>query len=155
MQWKHIDPEIEARLALELYSWRGTPYLSGSSVKRVGVDCARFICAVLDRMYNLNTKISTLPCDRHLHDPESAIRALKQIMALYPHEKAPNLTYVEPGDILVVGTKEAPGHAMVVGPKKNQLWHQDGSSVCMTPPRFGFTSATKIYRIYRPVKDNW
>lgn len=155
MKWNPLPSDVESRLELELQSWKGTKYASGQRVKRVGVDCVRFVCGVLDNMSGTRTEFRSLPCDAHLHVPEKAKRAMLQIIRRYPHTRVENLTSVEPGDILVVGTQQAPGHAMIVGTRPNQIWHQDGTTVCWTSPRFGQTSTTKLYRIYRPNKGAW
>lgn len=129
LQWANpgtLEPQF-ARLASELARWEGTPYIDQDPVPGAqgGVSCFGFVCAVLDALYGrAGSTIVGLPRDIGLHDPETAKAAMKWFLARYPVERVQGLG-MQPGDILVIGHGNAgsPGHVMLVGPRKNALWH--------------------------------
>jgi len=91
-----------------------------------------------------------------MHRPQKAVEAMRQILKLYPHTRLKDLSTVEPGDIVITGTVDGPGHAMLVGWEDNQLWHTNGKQVVMAAPRFGKKSLSRIFRIARPAnKEGW
>ena len=143
MRWVDIDPKIQERLEDVIMPWKGTPYMTGQQICGVGVDCVRFVCAVLDDLYGMRRQgVEHMPYDTCLHNPEGARRVMKKVLSRYDHETLNTFRSVEPGDILMVGVNGAPGHAMIIG-KRNQLWHQSGKSVVMT---------SAIFPVWKPVK---
>lgn len=139
---------FEARLEQVLRSWEGTPYMAGQQLRGVGVDCVRFVAAVLDELLGrAPTPIETLPPDASLHNRVGAIcgmRAIrKRFMPNAPVQDGP----LEPGDIVVTGpVSGGPGHAMIVGSSR-VLWHSSARSVHWTglrPPK-----GHKVWRVYR------
>ena len=158
MKWISIDRHIEERLFKILYSWKGTPYMRGQQVKKVGVDCVRFVCGVLDELYNRPFEaIKDLPADSCMENPEGAVKVMLNILRRYDHVKIDldEGVFVEPGDIVLVGTFRGPGHAMIVGPNQNQLWHCNGKQVVTSPPVFTGKGMDNLFAVFRPSKDNW
>lgn len=137
--WRTIDKSVEARLEAILRSWEGTPYLPGQQKERVGVDCVRFVCAVLDDVRGTpRTPIETLPQDAAMHNRTSAILAMKKINALYrPNVQAFSRldtpleeVVVEPGDVVVCAPEGGgPGHVMLAGARPYELWESSGTGV--------------------------
>lgn len=124
----------QARLERILDSWEGTPYVPGQQMKGAGVDCVRFVCAVLDELYGFaRVPLPELPGDISLHARETAIAAMRFIMKIYePNEQVMD-GHLEPGDILVVAPPNGgPGHAMIVGARENEVWHSTDRRVQMT-----------------------
>lgn len=142
---------INLRLNTLFDGWQGTPYMAGNQCKQSGVDCVRWVTAVLDAMYNrTSTDIVTLPSDASFHNKRGAMKAMLHIKRLYPHCKVLRQAPLEPGDLVIVGPPGGgPGHAMLVGTQKNTLWHcAPHSGVCKT----GWSLAVghqHIFRVYR------
>lgn len=116
-----------ARLDQILTKWRGTPYVDQQPVPgpQGGVGCFGFVCAVLDALYGREgAEIPGLPGDTGLNNPERAKAAMRWFLERYNVERVGDGS-IEPGDIVVVtlGKTGAPGHVMLVGPRKNALWH--------------------------------
>ena len=122
----HPDPEASAALARVLASWDRTPYMAGQQCKKAGVDCVRFVCGCLDELAGIVTPIHTIPPDTCFHDPETAHAAADKIRSLYLPVQDVDFERekVRPGDVLITGpVKGGPGHAMIVGPEPNTVWH--------------------------------
>lgn len=140
----------EARLEAALVSWEGTPYMRGQQLRGVGVDCVRFVAAVMDEVLGRpRTPIETLPDDAALHDRVGAICGMKRLRKLFwPNKPIPLDAPLEPGDIVVTGPENGgPGHGMIVGARPNTIWHSSGTSVHWTglrPPK-----GHKVFRVYR------
>lgn len=116
-----------ARLGSILAHWEGTPYLDQQPVAGAqgGVSCFGFVCAVLDALQGrAGETIVGLPPDIGLHDPETARAAMRWFLKRYAVAPVSGIG-IQPGDILVIGHGKAvnPGHVMLVGPRKNALWH--------------------------------
>lgn len=146
---------VSKRLLSELQSWENTPYMSGQQSKGQACDCVRFITGILDFMFRIErTTPPRLHPDCALNSPKKAWEALHLVLALYPDEfiDIRDEDFIEPGDFIVVGPENGgPGHAMIVGPKPNTLWH------CVFPGVhwLGMQLIQKhqrIFRIFR-VKD--
>lgn len=144
-----LADHFEERLATILEKWRGTPYMAGQQCLGAGVDCVRFVAAVLDELYHrAPVPIATLPPDAALHSREGAIAGMKRIRELYMPNDAIEDGSIEPGDVLVTGPRNGgPGHAMIVGPRPSELWHAAGDAVHMSG--LGFAGETKVFRVYR------
>lgn len=140
------------RMRRILSEWEDTPYLAGRQVKKAGVDCVRFVCAVLDELYGINRDVKTvlnLPQDVSLHDRAGAFSAMRAIKELYGHDDVEGLV-VQPGDVFVVGeTTGGPGHAIFVGPDENTLWQAGSRKVHKTGLAF-VQDAQRVFRVYRP-----
>lgn len=134
LAWRPLeDLAAQARLAQVLASWDGTPYFAGQRCKGVGVDCIRFVVAVLDELAGTRTVVRVLPGDVAHHAPALAFEALSRQLGLMPC--SPVLDGVlEPGDVVATGPLDGgPGHALIVGPERLQAWHAaDGQGVCRT-----------------------
>lgn len=155
---KNSEKLLKRKLSNILESWRGTRYGQGMQAKGVAVDCVRFVFAVMDEMYGRPyAPTYKIPQDTAFHNPKKSVLAMNKLLETYDcHRLAPYYP-VEPGDILVTGAKgKGPGHAMIIGPKKNHIWHMDTHFVSRTGPLFtsGSSSLYYLYRIYR-IKDKY
>ncbi len=150
MNWIGVERSFEERLQEILLSWEGTPYMSGAQLKGIGVDCVRFVAGVLDELKGTKTDIISLPLDTCMQDPERAVNGMVMLLRSFDLTTSEDFSYVHPGDIVITGTRGAPGHAMIAGSVPNQLWHADGKRVSRTIPRFGGNSLSKLFRIVRP-----
>ena len=142
---------IQTKLNALFEMWQGTPYMSGNQCIQKGVDCVRWVTAVLDMMYSRDpTNIKTLPSDASFHNKRGAMKAMIQIKRMYPHCKVLRSEPMEPGDLVIVGPPGGgPGHAMLVGTEKNTLWHcAPFSGVCKTGWSLAM-SHQHIFRVYR------
>lgn len=149
--WRPESVGFSERLLSVLESWDGTRYMSGQQCKGVHSDCIGFAFGVVDEMYGRPSPDRTvLPPDTSMHSREKAIGCMKTLRRLY----APNWPVtdgsLEPGDVVVTGaTHGGPGHVMLVGPRRNTLWHcNQGIGVKFTG--IGFVQgAQTIYGVYR------
>jgi cell wall-associated NlpC family hydrolase len=152
-----LTPAARAALEAALHGWLGTPYLAGQQGKGQGVDCVRFVAAVLDELYGRATPIKTLPQDAALHARATAVLAMKKFLTLYqPNERVTDGT-IEPGDVLVTSREGGgPGHAMIAGPRRWTLWESTLDGVHYTGWA-GITAAGhRLEAIYRPsLKASW
>lgn len=133
--WRPIPPErggaaLQQRLERILKSWEGTPYTTGQQSKGQAVDCVRFVGAVLDEWRGRapEAAVPRLPPDASFHDPELARGALAAFLRLYGPWDDVRLEpgcFLEPGDTLAVG-RAGPGHAIIVGAGRNELWEIAG-----------------------------
>jgi len=140
--------EDELREALAL--WDSTPYAPDQQCAQVGVDCVRFVCAIMDQISGRSTNPRTLPQDAAMHDRAGAVACMKQIMTLYKPIKplGPHYPYVRGGDVLIVGRRTGgPGHAMIVGPDQNTIWHATFPRVQRTG--MYLDNDHKVFRVYR------
>ncbi len=165
MIWRELTgvpdaARVQARLQRILESWEGTPYFPGQQMKGAGVDCVRFVCAVLDELYGYKrVEIPDLPGDIAMHARDTAIAAMRYVMKLYEPNVPVLDGILEPGDILVVAPPNGgPGHAMIVGAQQNELWHSTDRRVQMTG--IGFlqekTHGWKLYGAYRALdRERW
>ena len=151
MIWNSTNFGYEDRLLKILQGWKGTPYKEGSQVPKMGVDCVRFCCGVVDALFGFpRTTLNLLPADVALHDKLTALKAMRTLRRLYsPLLRVPTEPgIVEPGDLLVTGpTGGGPGHIIIVGPEKNTTWQATSQSVEKT----GLTVPYRmdLFRIFR------
>lgn len=104
--------------------WRGTRYMAGQSTPGAGVDCVRFICGVFDALEDVSTPVERLPQDTALHAPATAWAALRAIISRYENAEQVDDGFAEPGDAIIVGHERGgPGHCLIVGSRRNTLWH--------------------------------
>ncbi len=142
---------IEARMEKILAGWEGTTYMSGQQLKGEKADCIGFVFGVVDELYGRPSPTrDVLPPDTSMHSREKAIGTMRTLRRLY----APNTPVadgsLEPGDIIVTGhVQGGPGHVMIVGPRRNTLWHcNEGIGARQTG--IGFISGHQIiYGVYR------
>lgn len=141
---------IEVQLKKCFEEWEGTPYMSGNQCPGAGVDCVRWVTAVLDHMYERPpTDIKTLPSDGSFHNKRGAMRAMIHIKRLYPHCTVVKDT-LQPGDLLIVGPPGGgPGHAMLVGIEPNTLWHCTPNSGVVKTGWALVVGNQQIFRVYR------
>ena len=119
------------RLEQILESWRGTKYSNGQQLKGVGVDCTRFSGGVLDELRGVvTTQVAALPYDASLHNKAGAESAMRELLRLYaPLRKVGGVT-VQPGDFVITGPAGGgPGHAMIAGPRRGELWQTNSRRV--------------------------
>lgn len=119
---------MERRLARILASWEGTPYMAGQGLRGVAADCVRSMVSIICEWVKQPVpELETLPNDAAMHTRRGAIRSMYTIRRkLPPHKRVrvQDAKTVRPGDILVTGARSGgPGHAIIVGPQRNTLWH--------------------------------
>lgn len=153
--WRPLEePAIEARIEAVLSAWDGTPYMKGQQCRGAGVDCLRFVTAVLDELNgHAHCPIPNIPQDAAMHDPVLAARTMRAIIKAYGPATVVRDRIVEPGDVVVVGPPDGgPGHAMIVGSPR-RIWHATNRSVQKTGT---VIVGMKVFRIYRPSgKGGW
>ena len=106
-----------------LLAWLGTEYGSGQRCRGVAADCIGFACGALDDVDGRSrAKDPRVPADVCLHDPERARAAIRDLLEVYePWEPVRDL--LQPFDLIVAGPAGGgPGHALLVGPRRNTLW---------------------------------
>ena len=156
LQWTRDKFEWEQKFQFVLNSWRDTPYILGQSCKKVGVDCIHFFHSVLDEMTGYERQFLRLPPDACFHKRDTSIAALKTILEAYkPYTKIED-GIVQPGDVFVTGTSQGgPGHGMIAGVKRNEIWHATNGGVQTTGIGFGDSGSFIFYAQYRPDKSQW
>lgn len=127
-RWEPLPSELDGVqdiMLATLEAWRDTPYRSGASMRGVEADCIGALFGVIDDMDGRQRRQdSSMPHDTALHNTEAAIESVKALRRIYAPAERLNHWLYQPGDLLVVGTTAGgPGHLMMVGPKKNTLWH--------------------------------
>lgn len=146
ISWKVLN-----RIERALVSWEETPYSPGQQCKKVGVDCVRFGCGVLDELYRTTkTSMPVRAQDASLHDRDGALAAMREIMGRYPEHDDVTDGWVEPGDILVTGPtgiNGGPGHMMLVGHKQNTAWQATQAGVHFTG--LFLPAGYRLFRVYR------
>ena len=131
------DPAVLKRLDTILTSWERTPYREHASTPYTrGINCIGFVCCVLDewRDPDGNSKLvwpNGIPSDVGMNNPKKAKEMMRLLLETFPQHERVNDNTAQPGDILVMG-QEGPGHAMIVGPRKNTIWHAAGHHVHYT-----------------------
>lgn len=161
LSWKPLDFEgadlVTARLEALYQKWEGTPYMPGQRMPQIGVDCVRFVCAVMDEMYGIYTEIPREIQDRSLHDPKGAEDIVALIRSYYPDhiDLVIGDRCVEPGDIPITGNAQGgPGHAILVGTARNTMWQATTRAVRMTGLGL-LDHYQQICTIVRPDKTLW
>ena len=66
-----------------------------------------------------------------MNNPSKAREMMRHLLETFPKHERVNGREVQPGDILVVGQR-GPGHAMIVGPRRNTIWHASATHVHYT-----------------------
>ena len=87
--------EVERAVEAVCEGWEGTPYARGQRMKGVAVDCANFICGVLDELGDYpGADIPPGPPPPLLGALASSEWHIASMMRRYPHDR---VTTVEPG----------------------------------------------------------
>ncbi|TRZ51606.1 MAG: hypothetical protein D4S01_04415 [Dehalococcoidia bacterium] len=108
---------IESRMQKILDSWEGTPHMDGQQAKGMGVDCVRFVAAVLDELIGTKTPIKHLPSDTAFHQRDKAVAGMRLFIKQFDGYRIGPDEPLQAGDVLVTGPRSGgPGHAMIVGP---------------------------------------
>lgn len=135
-----------------LLSWEGTPYMKGQQVKGVGVDCWRFVDAVMAELHGIQHEpLPRIAPDLNLHSSTEVYRLVKLAVGRYPHRLLKSHEPVLPGDSVIVkpSAHAGPGHILVAGVEPNSLWHAiNGLGVART----SLAVAGHLYCIYRPLE---
>lgn len=144
-----LDNELAMRaIGRELESWEGTPYMLGQQVKQEGVDCVRFVCAIMDFLGGRRTPLPALPADAAMHSRQTAIKSMLAIKRLFEPLSQVEDDWVEPGDLLVVGPcRGGPGHGIIVGHRENELWEAGTRRVQRTG--WSLPEVSELYAVYR------
>lgn len=143
-------PAINA-LTAAIHPWIGTPYRDGHNAIGVGIDCVRFVVAILDQLYRITAApIPVLPPDTSLHDPRAVARIIAILKRRYPvlQVAAPGPRDFQPGDIAIVRYHAgAPGHVGIIGADTRLIFHAiNDVGVSQT----SVETTESIIRAYRP-----
>ena len=147
---------VEKRVDAILESWVETPYQAGQRARGAGVDCVRFVSAVLDDLFREERiPLPRLPQDLSMHDAAGARAAMRQFMEAYaPNENVLRSREVEAGDVLIVGVR-GPAHAILVGSKPAHLY-EAGSRRVIRTGLSTLRAPTRVFAICRPLeKFRW
>lgn len=159
-RWRCLPPQLlkqQARLGLVLEQWQGTPYRAGQQVRGMGVDCVRFVAAVLDELRGTTTPIETLPNDASMHTREGAIASMLNIKRAFMPCELVGDNSLEPGDVLVTGPRDGgPGHALIVGDQMNVLWESSNTGVRRVGKSALARNGYELFYAYRLAnRDTW
>lgn len=154
--WRPLnDPASQARLAAVLASWEGTPYMPGQSCKGVGVDCVRFVVAVLDELSGKQTDVRTIAPDAATHAPDVAMAALARLIARFDCEEVTN-NVLEPGDVIATGPENrGPGHAVLVGCERRICWDATAPRVRRISLGLSALMGHQVFAVYRLKNRKW
>lgn len=148
------DAKAMARLGQVLESWEGTPYMSGQRCRGVGVDCVRFVVAVLDELTGRHTDIRTIPPDTCLHAPAKAREAAERLSLAFEADRVTDA--LEAGDVIVTGpVGGGPGHVMIVGHRKSEVWHASYPMVHKVGLRGVYLCGHQVFDVFRLRDRKW
>jgi hypothetical protein len=107
-----------------LLAWQGTEYGSGQRCRGSAADCIGFACGALDDIDGRSrARDPRVPADSCLHDPERSREAIRDLLAVYAPWEAVHGP-LQPFDAVLAGPAGGgPGHVLLVGPRRNTLWH--------------------------------
>lgn len=144
-RWKGLSPELNTRVEEVCESWRGTQYGRGQKCKGVAADCFRSIFGALDDLFGrVILELPNIPHDAAFHSPKTALRALEEVEPQVPGVFRADTNEFNPGDVIIVGPN-SPAHAMMVGGRRNVLWHCSNSTGWKPT---GMGSSLAIFRRY-------
>ncbi len=148
--WKPSDESPLQHLAMVLSSWEGTPYLKGASLKKTGVDCVRFVCAVTDEMHGISREIPGYAQDAGLNNRAASMGVMREFFRAYPEYERVLSSEIFPGDLIVTGPPAGgPSHVFVVGPEERRMWSAGKAGVTRTGIAPQAREHEKIFAIYR------
>lgn len=163
------DQEL-ARLQCSIDSWYGTPYLPGNQTKgkQGGVDCVRFIDAVLSEALLPDQELSPLPRwggDAAFHDPEK-VKEMAALLSRRFDMRYQKLVKYRPcmGDVIAVRMRrgspprcenlEALGrHLLIVGTTPMTCYHAVPSLGVVEVGIGGLESSYLVTGVYRRVRE--
>lgn len=124
LRW-YRTPIAVGRIERALESWRETRYGSGQRCRGILADCLGFAFGVIDDVDGRpRAQCSSFPPDVSFHDPRLARRSLALLRRLYEPCQRLRDGLLQPMDVVVVGPSGGgPGHVMLVGYRRNTLWH--------------------------------
>lgn len=148
------------KLEHDCVRWLGTPYMHGQAARGVAVDCIRFPCAVLSRLYGLAMpNLPRFPRDAAIHNKKAVLLTLRAIRRAFPLAVGPGDSPAAPGDLLVLATPgRGPRHLGIMG--LEHVYHAtQGPGVVRSRPEAVYGSEGQpfhLFRIYRPLRtDLW
>lgn len=156
-RWAPIaEPRAAAPLLAVLESWQRTPYMNGQQMKRVGANCATFVCGVLDELYGEQlTPVAQVSDDAQFHDHEATMRAVAAMRRAYPSRRIRSSRHLPAGSVIVTGdAMGGPGHVMVVGPEPNTIW-QCNRRVGVYRGGFSFEARSQVVKAVYEMRDLW
>ena len=160
LKWCEPDPwtpeDSMRRLGMAIEKWVGTPYVPGQQRPGQGVDCVRFVEAVLEELYDFkdspNPELLKVSQDASVHDPRTVTAVTQELLKRYPHtiERGDE---VYPGDVVICRVGKGPGHSVIVGPRPWTCYHaMPTAGVCMG----GVGSIPDVVRVIHLLeKERW
>lgn len=125
----NVPSKSEKALEEELSLWLGTPYMEGNQCRGAGVDCVRFVEAVLWKLYygrypTEQEQVRKLAQDAAIGDRRSTTEVARELCRRFPHDIARGKTVaVRPGDVIIVKEGVGPGHTGIVSTRPNVAIH--------------------------------
>ena len=125
------DDRIDSYLDTVLSSWKGTPSEDGIAVKGTRANCATFIWALLVELNHMRRmRQFSFRMNDVLHRPGPGMRALQLFLRTFPLRRISGRN-VRPVDFMIAGLRHGgPAHLMVVGTRRNTVWHSTHAGVC-------------------------
>lgn len=156
IHWRAMESQqAQIRLGYVLESWRGTPYMPGQCCKGVGVDCVRFVVAVLDELAGVKTDIKTIAPDAAVHSADVAQEAFERLIDRFDCSEITD-GFVEPGDVLATGPLEGgPGHAVIVGSQRRMCWDAVHPKVRQISLGLRAIVGQRVFNVYRMNNRKW
>lgn len=122
---------LNSNLETSLRSWEGTKYRDGLCKKGIGVDCVRFVDAVLQEIHGISLPpLPVFPRQASLHSHTAVTRIGLLMQQRFNTRKVrypSSLDQVSPGTILAAKPRRTArrwaGHVLIVGPYKKSIWH--------------------------------
>jgi len=160
LHWRAMESQqAQIRLGYVLESWRGTPYMPGQAVKKVGVDCVRFVVAVLNELSGQSIDVRTIAVDAAVHAPEIAQAAFERLVEQFDCIEVPAVNgaaVCEPGDVLATGPeKGGPGHAVIVGSERRMCWDAMHPKVRTISLGLRAIVGQRVFAVYRMRDRRW
>lgn len=109
------EAEQRAAIVKEALTWVGTPFVYGACVKKVGVDCGRFLAATLTAAGVVDIDVAKLPMLPPMWFLHCSAEQYPPIIATYSKEYqlAPNQV-PQPGDIVLAKYGRDYAHSVFV-----------------------------------------
>ena len=125
------DERVEAYLNVVLGSWEGTRCADGVALKGTRANCATFIWALLAELCHMRDLPEfTFQMGAVFHNAKPGLAAMKRFVDTFPIEPLDGED-VQPGDVIMAGLCHGgPSHLMMVGTRKNTVWHSTHAGVC-------------------------